>query len=377
MVCSELLTGVHRSVARVTVPGSRLRTASVGSCGRSPDLTNLFQLRAEAAPAPPSEIIDRRGRKMSRERNRPLAVSAIRCATRFGPGGPGSLPSQGSHRPGRARIRASGSSTNSFAIQMVPEAIRSTYVDMFKEPQCVQHVALDRFCWSTLRFPPLGPPGRVPLLQRYYQSATTSYRHLAALRFLRLAIPQRPLVVFAPWRTSEPPWPGVGNPVSPAGNCRGAKKSRTLPSSWGTSMFRLPCSNPTPAGLLVSDHFDTAAWPLVCKKQRLPRKVFRSSIAWLSDWLSTLRNAGYPNTTQDSLPVAGQALLNGISTRKVPLKGFKVVDYISFPLPKLCFAQLHRPRRVEHLSNLLRSRHRSIEPWPKASINQATIYSGG
>jgi hypothetical protein len=43
----------------------------------------------------------------------------------------------------------------------------------------------------------------------------------------------------------------------------------------------------------------------------------------------------YPNTTQDSLPVAGQALLDGLFTRKVPLKGFKVVDYISFPFPKL------------------------------------------
>jgi hypothetical protein len=255
------------------------------------------------------------------------------------------LLTQGSHRPGRARIRASGSSTNSFAIQMVPEAIRSTYVDMFKEPQCVQHVALDRFCWPTLRFPPLGPPGRVPLLQRYYQSATTSYRHLAALRFLRLAIPQRPLVDFAPWRTSEPPWPGVGNPVSPAGISL-RSKSRTLPSSWGTSLFRLPCSNPTPAGLLVSDHCDTAAWPLVCKKQRLPRKVFRSSIAWLSDSLFTLRGVSYLSTTQNSLPVAGQALLNRIRTCKVPLKGFKFVDYISFPLPKLCLAQLHRLRAV-------------------------------
>jgi hypothetical protein len=35
--------------------------------------------------------------------------------------------------------------------------------------------------------------------------------------------------------------------------------------------------------------------------------------------------------------VAGQALLNGILTRKVPLKGFKVVDYISFPFPKLAW----------------------------------------
>jgi hypothetical protein len=40
-------------------------------------------------------------------------------------------------------------------------------------------------------------------------------------------------------------------------------------------------------------------------------------------------------STQDSLPVAGQALLDGILTRKVPLKGFRVVDYISFSFPKL------------------------------------------
>ena len=33
---------------------------------------------------PPSEMIDQQGREMSRERNWPLAVSAIRFATRFG-----------------------------------------------------------------------------------------------------------------------------------------------------------------------------------------------------------------------------------------------------------------------------------------------------
>ena len=54
------------------------------------------------------------------------------------------------------------------------------------------------------------------------------------------------------------------------------------------------CSNPTPAGLLAPDHYGAAAWPLVFQKQRLPRKVFRSSIAWLSDSLSTLRRASYP-----------------------------------------------------------------------------------
>ena len=55
--------------------------------------------------------------------------------------------------------------------------------------------------------------------------------------------------------------------------------------------------------------------------------VFRRSIAWLSDSLSTLRSAGYPTTTQDSLPAAGQALLDGVLTRKVPMKGFRSANY--------------------------------------------------
>jgi hypothetical protein len=65
----------------------------------------------------------------------------------------------------------------------VPEAIRSSYGDMCREPRCVQHVSLDRVCRPALRFPSQGPPGRVPLLPRYYQSATTSCRpsHRASL----------------------------------------------------------------------------------------------------------------------------------------------------------------------------------------------------
>ena len=44
-----------------------------------------------------------------------------------------------------------------------------------------------------------------------------------------------------------------------------------------------------------------------------------------------------PDTTQDSLPVAGQALLDGLFTRMVPMKGFRVVDYISSSSPKLAW----------------------------------------
>ena len=78
------------------------------------------------------------------------------------------------------------------------------------------------------------------------------------------------LVDFVLCQTSALSEPGVDNPVSPAGNCRGAK-SRTLPSSWGTSMSVCTCSNPTPAGLLAPDHCGATAWPLVIERQRLPR----------------------------------------------------------------------------------------------------------
>jgi len=89
----------------------------------------------------------------------------------------------------------------------------------------------------------------------------------------------------------------------------------------------------TPAGLRAPDRYGAAAWPLVCEKQRLPRKVFRRSIAGLSGSLSTLRRAGYPAPTQDSLPAVGQTLLDGLlpagSQRKV--SGVLLTSHPPFP----------------------------------------------
>ena len=101
----------------------------------------------------------------------------------------------------------------------------------------------------------------------------------------------------------------------------------------------------TPAGLLAPDHGGAAAWPLVSEQQRLPRKVFRRSIAWLSDWLSTLRGAGYPRPTPDSLPAAGQALPGGLSTRRVPLKGFRGRFPTSHPPFPSFLPQSDRPKQ--------------------------------
>ena len=109
------------------------------------------------------------------------------------------------------------------------------------------------------------------------------------------------------------------------------------------------CSNPTPAGLFAPDHYSATAWPLVIERQSLPREVFRRSIAWLSDSLSTLRRTGCPAATQDSLPVAGQALPDGLSTRKVPLKGFRAVSLHLILLSQACLAQSMKPsaRRLD------------------------------
>jgi hypothetical protein len=105
------------------------------------------------------------------------------------------------------------------------------------------------------------------------------------------------------------------------------------------------CSHPTPAGLLAPDRFlySAAAWPSVFQQRRLPRRVFRRSIAWLSDSLSTLRSADYSSPTQDSLPAAGQTLPDGLSTRRIPMKGFRFASYISSPLPKLLAANRVAP----------------------------------
>jgi hypothetical protein len=66
---------------------------------------------------------------------------------------------QGSHRSVRAHIRAYGSSTSRFAARKGPRSYSIELRGHGLEPRCVPHVALDRVCWLTLRFPPQGPPG--------------------------------------------------------------------------------------------------------------------------------------------------------------------------------------------------------------------------
>ena len=179
--------------------------------------------------------------------------------------------------------------------------------------------------------------GEFPCFNGTIKALRLPAAHPAALRCLRLAVPRlhssgsllggrvrrQGLELFA--RCLRP------------GSRRGSDRISQVPGEPQNCPFAHVQS--TPAGLPAPDHCSAAAWPLVFQQQRLPRKVFRSSIAWLSDWLSTLRSRSCLRPTQDSLPAAGQALPDGLSTRKVPMKGFRVASYISSPFPKLCLAQ--------------------------------------
>ena len=51
--------------------------------------------------------------------------------------------------------------------------------------------------------------------------------------------------------------------------------------------------------------------------------------------VEAFRTILYPRTTQGSLPAAGQALPDGLSTRRTPTKGLRFAFYISSSFPKL------------------------------------------
>ena len=169
----------------------------------------------------------------------------------------------------------------------VPAAIRSSYGDMHKN--------LDVFNM----FPSISSAGRrfaslhrvlrgeFPCFIGTIKALRLPAVHPAALRYVRLAVPQRSLVVFAPRRTSAPPKPGVDDPVSPAGtiaeetagphkflgnpDCPFAMFSRRRQDCWHQTIN------------------DAAAWPLVWEQQRLLRKGFRRSIDGF--WTGCLRLA--------------------------------------------------------------------------------------
>ena len=149
-------------------------------------------------------------------------------------------------------------------------AIRSCFVDTFSEFRCIRRVSQKRFHKFDVSLPSTGSPegsefpsfaGTIKTLRRpaaiLPHFVSFAWQYLGCTRY------------FAPRRTSAPPRPGVGNPVSPAGNS--PRSEQGSPKFLGNLMSVCTCSKPTPAGLFAPDRFSVAAWPLNPQVQRLPR----------------------------------------------------------------------------------------------------------
>jgi hypothetical protein len=210
-------------------------------------------------------------------------------------------------------------------------------VDTLVEFRCIRRVSQERFHDPAPRFPPLAPAGGCSpassVLSRRYDLLPPVPPHFVTFAWRYLSV--RSLCLLRGGRGGRRGLELVTRCLRPGSITEEATGSRKFLGNPHCSFAHVQS---TPAGLLAPDHYGAATWPLVCEQQRLPRKVFRRSIAWPSNWLSTLRRTGCPATTQDSLPAAGQALPDGLSTRKVPLKGFGFASYISSSFPKLLAA---------------------------------------
>ena len=175
------------------------------------------------------------------------------------------------------------------------------------------------------------PRARVPLTPRYYEVLRLPAAHFAALRCLRLAIPLQRSCFALP----------------AAERCRGRVSWSWSPGTSGRDMSVETTGSPTFLGnphcalALLSDpgrtdasgHCDASARPPLCPRRRLPHWYFRGSITRLRHWLSTLRRPGRPDATQDSLPVVGQTLPDGLDYTQGSIERFHRVSYMDPPFP--------------------------------------------
>ena len=204
------------------------------------------------------------------------------------PGRPGWLPTQAPHRSGRAEFQhpvphlMSSLPARSGAVALTDSRSR-----------CTSPVSLPR----VMRRCPLPSPGSlrlVPLAQRYYEALRLPAARLAALRFLRLAIPT--------WCPRFVPAARDGNCGSawslvsraPAGIGRWNRQG--LPSSRETLMTIRPALRPRRVRIRgrgpIVNVSDTA--PAPNQNEGSPHCEFRGSITRLLASLSTPRGGGYP-----------------------------------------------------------------------------------
>ena len=219
--------------------------------------------------------------------------------------------------------------------------------DTIVERPSIRRISSQRFHDPVSRFPPRGPRrSPVPPLLRYYQDTTTPWR---SFRFTSLPSFGDTMVArgyFCSRYHREPSiGPGVVHPVSPAGAFSDMETTGPPKFPWNLicSFAHVPA---TPAGRAFLTIHETPMLPPLVQRRRLRQQYFRGSLAWLPNSLSTPRSAGYPITTQDLLPAAGQALPDGTSTRRGSAERFLSQLLIDFPLSRASWRNEHIPNFV-------------------------------
>jgi hypothetical protein len=208
------------------------------------------------------------------------------------------------------------------------------------EVRCLPGVACRRASYSMPRFPSPGSsrvefPGFLGTIKALRLPAVLP----AALRFLRLAVP-RDHAYFAPAATA---CRSVGPGVVPRYPHPGMLpwRRQDLPSSWGTSIPVCTCSQ-TPAGPCVpitacgtsgvAPALRTTKAPTIRTISRLNSMAFGLAV-----YASRCR---LPFIAQDSLPGAGQALLDGLLPARPQ---YKVSNHSIFLLIQASWRNLGRP----------------------------------
>ena len=152
---------------------------------------------------------------------------------------------------------------------------------------------------------------RVPLLPRYYQGAATPWVLPTSLGCPRSAVPLRCThVSLHPAGRALPGATGFCFPrrLPAVGSSGGDHRASHVPEE--PPLCLCPVLRPR-QDRCVRPLRRTGMAPAQTTA-RAPTTGFRGSIARLWHWLSTPRRLGYPTTTQDSLPVVGQTLPDGL-----------------------------------------------------------------
>ena len=237
---------------------------------------------------------------------------------------------QGSHRSGHAQLaHPAPRVTDSLRVGRLRHAPAGTRCACFATRWSFVEMVLE--LGVSVIVPPNGPVtrccspsagslGSVPPLRRYGAALRLLRDRPASLRHPSIGGTARADPCFADTRAG-PRRAAASEQITGCPIPELRAESRRSPRFLGSPTENVPCSS-TPAGPACS----TAAARRYClpqsKRRRLPRCNFRGSLTRPAPSLSTLRRSGHPDTTQDSLPAAGQRYRAGLKTRWAPSQGF-------------------------------------------------------